>query len=514
MKSNLPQGWVLAKLGSITKELNSGFACGVHNSTGDGIAHLRPMNVTSKGAVSLKDLRSVSASSYDKLRKGDVLFNNTNSTELVGKTGYITEDSDWGYSNHMTRLRFDTDLIESKYIAYHLHNLFYEGYFRAHCNNHVSQASISAKFLANEVTIPLPPLPEQHRIVAQLDAAMQKLDANQERLEKVPELLKKFRQAVLTAAVSGKLTEAWRTEQPQGETGADLLARIRAERRAQWEDKQRAKLSGKQLSLNDSWKSKYEEPAAPDTSELPEPPEGWAWASGELVADFVDPQPSHRTPPEIKDGVPYIGMGDVKAGNQIDFDSARKVHSDVFKEHIDRYQLKKGDFFFGKIGTIGNPVLLPEPFTYTLSANVILVQPHSELATGYVHLYMSTPLIKEHFRKYSSATSQAAFGIQKARVIPIALPPLAEQEEVVRQVNHYFELADQLEARFEQAAALVEQLPQALLAKAFSGQLVPQDPTDEPASKLLERLQAEPAAPVKGKRGRKAQVATEAPLFE
>jgi type I restriction enzyme S subunit len=71
-----------------------------------------------------------------------------------------------------------------------------------------------------------------------------------------------------------------------------------------------------------------------------------------------------------------------------------------------------------------------------------------------------------------------------------------------------------LEVRFEQAAALVEQLPQALLAKAFSGQLVPQDPDDEPASTLLERLQAEPAAPVKGKRGRKAKMATEAPLFE
>ena len=385
-----------------------------------------------------------------------------------------------------------------------------------HANEHskgINLPRVNAETLL-EMEMPIPPTEEANRIVVQLEAIIQKLEVSQERLEKLPVLLKQFRKAVLAAAVTGKLTEAWRAEQPQGKSAEDLLTDIRSERRARWEERQHSKMSSKQLTLSDAWKQKYEELGTPDSKDLPELPNGWLWAYGEVVSDFIDPQPSHRTPPAHEAGIPYIGMGDVDALNQIDFASARKVHPDVLKEHIERYQLKKGDFFFGKIGTIGNPILLQAPFTYTLSANVILVQPHGLMAEGYMYWYMSTPFIKEHFRKFSSATSQAAFGIQKARVIPIAVPSFSEQQEIVRQVNHYFELANQLEARFEQAAAMVEQLPQALLAKAFSGQLVPQDPNDEPASALLERLRATTSSPAKGQRGHKPKVAQDAPLFE
>lgn len=136
-----------------------------------------------------------------------------------------------------------------------------------------AQANISQTVL-KDVPFPLPPLAEQARIVAQLDAAMQQVEASQARLEKLPGLLKQFRQAVLAAAASGRLTELWRAEHPQQETGADLLSRIRAERRGQWESKQLAKLKGKQLSLNSNWKQKYEEPIEPDMTDLPDLPDG------------------------------------------------------------------------------------------------------------------------------------------------------------------------------------------------------------------------------------------------
>lgn len=109
--------------------------------------------------------------------------------------------------------------------------------------------------------------------------------------------------------------------------------------------------------------------------------------------------------------------------------------------------------------------------------------------------------------------NQASINQTDVKSAVLTLPSILEQQEIVRQVNHYFELASQLETRFEQAVALVEQLPQALLAKAFSGQLVPQDSNDEPASALLERLQASPSAMVRGKVKRKPTSATQMPLF-
>jgi type I restriction enzyme S subunit len=522
MRNNLPDSWVAVKLGSIVKELNSGFACGVHNSTGDGIAHLRPMNVTSKGAISLKDLRSVSAATYDKLVKGDVLFNNTNSTELVGKTAYIEDDTDWGYSNHMTRLRFDLDRINSKFVSYYLHNLFYEGYFRANCNNHVSQASISAKFLANEVSIPLPPFAEQNRIVAQLEATMQKLEASQERLENLPALLKKFRQAVLAAAVSGKLTEAWRAEQPQGETAADLLHRISEERRALWEEQQIAKMKGKQLSLDETWKHKHKENNALDTSELPELPDGWKWVSPEQIASptkyalAIGPFGSNLKVPDYRDeGIPLIFVRDIKSGRfgEINPKFVTAEKADELVAHL----VEGGDILITKMGEPpGDACLYPigSP-TAIITADCVKWTLSNEIDSKDFFVFsINSYLVKAQLGLITRGIAQQKISLGRFKTIGVPFPPLAEQQEIVRQVKHYFDLADQLEDRFEQAAALVEQLPQALLAKAFSGQLVAQDPNDEPAGALLAQLQAQSVPSIKGQRGRKSKVMTETPLFK
>lgn len=137
---------------------------------------------------------------------------------------------------------------------------------------------------------PLPPLPEQRRIVAKLEELFSRLDAGVAAVRRTQALLKRYRQSVLHAAVTGELTRAWREAHPTPpETGEALLTRIRAERRAQWEAAQVAKRGG-QLPLNDAWKKKYEEPAAPDTSELPELPElpaGWVWATSEQLCSSV-----------------------------------------------------------------------------------------------------------------------------------------------------------------------------------------------------------------------------------
>ena len=366
-----------------------------------------------------------------------------------------------------------------------------------------AQANISQTVL-KEVPFPLPPLAEQRRIVAKLDALMQRVEASQARLEKLPGLLKKFRQAVLAAAVSGRLTEAWRAEQPAQETGADLLARIRTERRAQWEAKQRAKLSGKQLSLNDSWKQKYEEPAEPDTSELQELPEGWVWATMPVIGELNRGKSKHR--PRNDDALyggpyPFIQTGDISRANRI-ITSYRQTYSEFGLEQSKLWP--KGTLCITIAANIADTAILGFDACFPDSVVGFLANADN-IEIDFVEYFISTA--KANIEHYAPATAQKNINLEILSQIAIPLPGFQEQQEIVRQVNHYFALADALEARFEQAAAMVEQLPQALLAKAFSGQLVPQDPSDEPASVLLERLRNAPA-PDKPKRGRKAPAST------
>lgn len=293
---------------------------------------------------------------------------------------------------------------------------------------------ITRKKLA-ELELPLPPYNEQIRIANKLDSLLAKVDAAQTRLEKIPTLLKRFRQSVLAAATSGELTTEWRLSK----------------------------------NLNNWQTKKLEE-----------------------VSEIIDPQPSHRTPKQVLGGVPYIGIGDLRKDGTIDFEKSRKVSRDVLEEHNKRYQIKEGDFIFGKIGTLGEATTLPTNVDFTLSANVILIQPDlSKVEPSFLRFFLSSPATLKEVANLSTSTSQAAFGIKKMRSFQAEIPSIEEQKEIVRRVESLFALADSVEKQFTEAKKCTNRLTQSLLAKAFRGELVPQDPNDEPASELLKRIQNE-----------------------
>ena len=158
------------------------------------------------------------------------------------------------------------------------------------------------------------------------------------------------------------------------------------------------------------------------------------------VANSVDPQPSHRTPPVEEGGIPYVSIKDCdyKTG-KIDFEGARKVSLKVLEEHMNRYTLHDGDFVVGKIGTIGNPVFVPVRNDYTLSANVVLIQPNSELVSPYFLKYsFESDFVERQFAEAKNSTSQASFGIQKVRTVEVMNPDLDVQREFeifVKQVD-------------------------------------------------------------------------------
>ena len=210
------------------------------------------------------------------------------------------------------------------------------------------------------------------------------------------------------------------------------------------------------------------------------------------MADAIDPQPSHRTPPEFIGGIPYVSIGDLMEDRTINFEAARKVSPSVLEEHKQRYSLQLGDFIFGKIGTLGKPFRLTSPFNYALSANVILLQPKSSFLTNeWLYYFLKSPFIENLLKRDSRATSQAAFGIKRIRSLPVPIPPTEEQQKIVAQIENCLAITSKFEVISNNNFNQIDYLNQSILAKAFRGELVEQDPNDEPASVLLDRIRAE-----------------------
>lgn len=210
--SGLPTGWLTAFLGDLHVEARSGFPSGRHNSAARGVPHLRPMNISRGGDIDLDVVKYVESPRDQRVRDGDVLFNNTNSPDLVGKTAYFGRQGDWAFSNHMTRLRPPAGL-DARFLAIQLHYLWRCGAFSRLCSNHVNQASVSSKTLLWAVRIVVPPTAEQERIVASIEAQFSRLDSGIAALGIVRQNLMRIRTAVLTQAVQG-----W-PEAPLGDIG-------------------------------------------------------------------------------------------------------------------------------------------------------------------------------------------------------------------------------------------------------------------------------------------------------
>lgn len=191
-------------------------------------------------------------------------------------------------------------------------------------------------------------------------------------------------------------------------------------------------------------------------------------------ADIIDPHPSHRTPPESPDGIPYIGISDIdRKTYTINISKARKVSSKILEEHKQRYTLTQGDFIIGKIGTIGYPFLLPLDEEFCLSANVVLIKPKiSEIIPKYLYYLCKSNYIENQFTVGSKATTQAAFGIKKVRDLKILYCPIQQQQAIVTAIETRLSACEAIEKELTHQLANAEQLRQSILKKAFSGELV------------------------------------------
>lgn len=470
----LPNGWVWVKLGEITRKINPGFPSGKYNREGKGIPHLRPMNINTRGEIDFSDVKYVQREGYDSLLEGDVLFNNTNSPELLGKTTYIKKDTNWAYSNHMTRIRLYRAAAHSGWIACCLHYLFLIGYYRMNCIHHVNQASINIRVLSEKIPLPLPPFPEQQRIVTKIEELFTELDAGIDALKKVKTQLKRYRQAVLKYAFEGKLTEEWREmHREELESASVILDRIKEEKKK-------------------NAKKRYKELPPIDVSNLPELPDGWIWTRiGEIAEKVTDG--THHTPTYVGHGIPFISVKDVLDG-KVHFENCRYISEEEHKSLIRRCNPEYMDVLITKSGTIGRTAVIKTRKPFSLFVSVALIKPCKN--------YINPDFLAFSLQNYINGIDiqQSIKGgviknlhIEDLREINIFLPPILEQQKIVEEIEQRFSVADEIEKTVENTLKQAERLRQSILKKAFEGNLVPQNPDDEPASVLLERIKAEKA---------------------
>jgi len=162
-------------------------------------------------------------------------------------------------------------------------------------------------------------------------------------------------------------------------------------------------------------------------------PESWDVKTVGEISLTIDPQPDHRTPGEVKDGVPYVGISDFLFDGSININKCRRVSAQVFQEHKERYTIKVGDIIFGKIGTIGAPKQLPLSGNYTLSANVILIQPFD--TPSFFYWMLRHPNIQREINNTIHTTTQPAFGMQKIRALKFAYPGEIERKKIGEILN-------------------------------------------------------------------------------
>jgi type I restriction enzyme S subunit len=332
--------------------------------------------------------------------------------------------------------------------------------------------------------IPLAPLNEQLRIVAKLEKLLDKVDSCQKRLAKIPILLKRFRQAVLAAACSGWLTADWREHKVTNDSGVELLANIARRRKEIWQLQRAAK--GLSTKLTD-----YREPVPPTNEFELEFPDSWDVASIDKLTIAITSGSRDWTKYYCDDGPGTFVMA--QNVRPMKFDRTYRLAVDPPQENQDRTrsEVKEDDILVTIVGAnTGDVCRVPlKLLEHYVCQSVALMRPVVPETSPFIEIFLnSVGHGQQQYRKWIYGEGRPHLSFDQLRMTAIAVPPLAEQQEIVRRVEELCALADQIEARYAKAKQYVDSLKQSILAKAFRGELVPQDPNDEPATVLIERI--------------------------
>lgn len=435
MNENLPIGWVQSPLIDLLSDLITGKRPkgGVKDIT-EGVLSLGGEHISSDGRLKLEKPRYIphefaQSIKHALIRVNDILIVKDGAT--TGKTAFI----------------FEHQLKEVAYINEHLficrsckeiHPLYLFYFLRSEIGNKAiladfrgaTQGGISREF-AHKVIVPCAPLNEQRRIVEKLDRIFDRLRRVRDELSHIKKLIDRYRQSVLTAAFRGDLTADWR-----------LSSSISL------------------VSLS------------------------------EICNSITDGD--HQPPPKSETGIPFITISAINDGS-LKLNKATRFVSKSYFESLPKIRKPEiNDILFTVTGSIGIPVIvnINEPFVF--QRHIAILKPNRDIILPKYLLYaLGSEQVKKQSINVATGTAQLTIPLSGLRNFQIQLPPLEEQKEIVRRIEERFAKIEKIEQEYQKAVKLCDRLEQATLAKAFRGELVPQDPNDEPASVLLERIRSE-----------------------
>jgi type I restriction enzyme S subunit len=423
----------------------------------------------------------------------DVLLNITGAS--IGRVTRAPDHMDGARVNQHVCIIRPVDGVVPAFVEAHLASPATQGQIFSEEYGVTRQALTKEQILG--FSLALPPLPEQRRIVAKLDELRARSRKAREALDEVPALLDKLKQSVLAAAFRGDLTAEWRAAQPPGsvEPASVLLDCIRAERRKRWEQA--------------NPKKKYVEPEPVDTEGLPELPEGWCWAPFEeltpsdaaIVYGIIQPGP------HIPDGVPFVRPADIQGG-KIDFEALPRTSPEIARDYR-RAALLPGDLVYSIVGTIGKWIIAGEDLRgANITQSSVRLRPAAPLSAKFFAYALASPILTAQIGRMLFGNAVQRLNVDHVRKLAVPIPATKEWAEIERKITVAFDAIHRTAERVAGARGQVDSLDQSILAKAFRGELVPQDPNDESAEKLLARIKAEAGNTGEKKSGRKSKAAT------
>jgi len=491
---NLPPSWARAALGEVSDISPS---LPTESSDDQQLVHFVPMAAVQENFAGIdvsacRPLSEVRGKGYTPFMEGDVLLAKITPCMENGKGGLVpTLQNKIAFGSSEFHVLRPSRSVTGKWLAHFLSQPQFRRIARANMTGSAGQMRVPTKWLRS-VSIPVAPHAEQSRIVDKLEELLSDLDAGVAELEAARKKLERYRQSLLKAAVEGALTAEWRARNPPSETGAQLLQRILAERRARWEAGQIAKFEQQGKAPPKNWKGKYVEPAKPDVSDLPMLPEQWVWTSlGECFQVLVGATPSRKETRYWGGPIPWVSSGEVRFTR---IKGTRETITQAGLENSSTRINPAGSVLLGMIGegkTRGQVAILDMPAANNQNCAAIWVS-ETPAPPEYVFSWLWSQY--EQTRRGSSGNNQPALNKSIVERVVMPLPPLAEMQEIVRLVDHALDQIERQQSAIDHALRHSAAQRQNILRAAFSGELVPQDPDDEPASVLLARIRAERAA--------------------